>query len=478
MVASREPRAHVPAAAWAGATGLGIVAGIAYVLSPATIWCAAVAAGIMAWSGRCLEGRERRAVLALVTIALVLRFLAVAAFFLTVDHQRQQYGLMIGDEKLIQWRALWVRNIAVGIPIAPADWNSTYQSYGESGLVYAFALVHALLGASPYGLHLLNILLFVSGAVLLHKIMRRAYGALPAFGGLALVLCLPTLFVWSISALKESAFFLLTAVTLASIVTVVEGRRWWTRVAALVLAFVAVDAVSTIRSIGRVVSIGGFGLGVAARIGTLRAWLCIVCIAAALALGARELRRADRQAQILQQFKVAAVSHLGHVGTVGYSYKLLDPHFYTRWDAENDLSFMTLEDSARFAIRALVSFVTVPMPWQMTSRSALAFLPEQMLWYVCVVLAAAGVWAGLRRDAWVTFLLVGYCVIAAAVISLPSGNIGTFIRMRDMVVPFVLWLSALGGCVVMQHVVQWLGPETSRQPSGRILENSAHATAR
>ena len=472
-----EPRSISPAT-WGIVTAMGILLGIAYVLSPGTIWFAGLSVAMVLWSATGLHGREKCAVMGCVSIALILRAIAIALFFLSIDHDQKSYGLMIGDEMLIQWRALWLRNIALGVPIAPSDWTFTYQDYGESGLIYAFAYLHALLGPSPYALHLLNALLFVAGAVLMHKVVRPAYGALPAFGGLALVLSLPSLFVWSISALKESSFFFLTALALASIVTVLRGQRWWVRVLAVVVAVVAVNAVSTIRSIGKVVTIGGFALGAAARVGTLRAWLCLAAIALVLLVGARELRRPDRQAQVVQQLKVTAVSHLGNVGTTGYAYKLLDPHAYSRWRAENDLSFMTFEESIRYALRAVVSFVLVPLPWQMASRSALAFLPEQLAWYGCVMLAVVGIGAGLRRDAWVTFLLTGYCVTAAAVISLPSGNIGTFIRMRDMAVPFVLWLSALGGCVVVQQAVQWFG----RGPSGVVdrhrFENPLHATAR
>jgi hypothetical protein len=459
-------------------TAAGIVLGMSYVLSPAAVWFALAGCALVFWSASGLHGRERRAMLACVSLALVVRAITVALFFLSVDHAREPYGLLIGDEMLIQWRALWLRNIVLGVPIAASDWTFTYQDYGETGLTYAFAYLHALLGPSPYGLHLFNVLLFVAGAILMHKIVRPAYGALPALCGLALVLSLPSLFVWSVSVLKEPAFFFLTALALASIVTIFRGERWWVRVLAIGVAIVSVNAVATIRSIGKVATIGGLALGVAARIGTLRAWLCLAAVALVLLVGARELRRPDRQAQIVQQLKVAVVSHLGNVNTEGYAYKLMDPRVYSRWRTKNDLDFLTFEESMRYVFRALASFVLVPLPWQMQSRSALAFLPEQIAWYGCVLLAAIGIGAGLRRDAWVTFLITGYSVVAAAVISLPSGNIGTFIRMRDMVVPFALWLSALGACVVVQQAVQWLGSRPSTGLDRDTHENPLHATAR
>ncbi len=78
------------------------------------------------------------------------------------------------------------------------------------------------------------------------------------------------------------------------------------------------------------------------------------------------------------------------------------------------------------------------------SWSELILVPQQVAWYLMVPLALVGVVAGLRRDVLVTLLLVSYIVVAAVPISLSNGNIGTLVRHRDTVVPFIVWLSGLG----------------------------------
>jgi hypothetical protein len=55
-----------------------------------------------------------------------------------------------------------------------------------------------------------------------------------------------------------------------------------------------------------------------------------------------------------------------------------------------------------------------------------------------------GVRAGYRRDPLVTCLLVGYLVPTAVVVALTTGNVGTLVRHRTLIVPFLVWLSALG----------------------------------
>jgi hypothetical protein len=40
-------------------------------------------------------------------------------------------------------------------------------------------------------------------------------------------------------------------------------------------------------------------------------------------------------------------------------------------------------------------------------------------------------------------------LLGAAAVALYNGNVGTMVRMRDSVVPVVVWLSAVGGCAVL-----------------------------
>jgi hypothetical protein len=177
-----------------------------------------------------------------------------------------------------------------------------------------------------------------------------------------------------------------------------------------------------------------------------------VSVTVVLLIGAGSLwglRQPSVEARLMEQFRQAAVKHLGNVNTPGYSYKLLDPHYYTRVEDYN-LSFRVLPDAERFAIRAAVSFFTVPLPWKAEAWSALLLMPQQVAWYGLAALAWVGMAAGWRRDAVYTWVLVGNVLLGAAAVALYNGNVGTLVRMRDTVVPIIVWLSALGGCAVLE----------------------------
>ena len=168
--------------------------------------------------------------------------------------------------------------------------------------------------------------------------------------------------------------------------------------------------------------------------------------------------RNNGEQQLQREFSRAVHLHLGHVYTEGWHYKVLDPEFYRRdergqpiptWiDVEKNFSYPPM---VRFIVRAAASFVLVPLPWRASSAPALAYLPEQVVWYVLVLLALVGTVAGLRRDPALTLLLAGVIMVGGAGIAMTSGNIGALVRHRGMVMVLVVWLSGLGASVLLNQ---------------------------
>lgn len=153
----------------------------------------------------------------------------------------------------------------------------------------------------------------------------------------------------------------------------------------------------------------------------------------------------------MQRLRDAAVYHVGNVRTEGFSYKLLDDRFYDpTYLLHVNCRDMTPREAARFVLRAALSFVSVPLPWRAASPPALMLLPQQVLWYVFGVLALVGAGAGWRREPLFTWILVGNIVLGAMAVALFNGNVGTLVRMRDSVVTMIVWLSALGGCALLE----------------------------
>jgi hypothetical protein len=144
--------------------------------------------------------------------------------------------------------------------------------------------------------------------------------------------------------------------------------------------------------------------------------------------------------------QAAARQHWGHVATPGYVYHLLDSRFYPD---KSEISDMQFAEAGRFVVRAVERYITVPWPWEIQSRSALAYLPEQLIWYLIVLFAVPGVLLAMRRDPAMASLLVAQACIAATTVALTSGNVGTLVRHRGLALPYLTWLSAVAFCELL-----------------------------
>jgi hypothetical protein len=431
---------------------LGAAIGIAYVLSPLTVWFAVAACFILHWAERGLPDEQRRWLRGLLTVAIVLRVLAVLALFVVTDHARVPFGTFFGDEDFFIKRSIWLRNLALGVPIHSADLIYAFDEVGMTSYLYVLAWLQVLVGPSPYGVHLVGVALYIAALVLLFRLVHRTLGHIPAFAALIVLLFMPTLFAWSVSALKESAFLLLTACTIVAAEMVVRDPRWLRRAAALVAIALFTIALESIRRAGALLTLtslaGGWG---AAAIITRPKVLIGTLVAVPIVLGAA-LSRPSVQVRAYEAVKVGAAQHRGHINTPGYVYKTLEDRFYI---SDEDLADMRFLEAARFVVRSVVSYIAVPVPWRVESRSMLVYVPEQMIWYVMIALVPFGFVASLKRDPLVACLLLTFAILSALLVALVSGNVGTLVRHRGMVIPLIVWLSAVGGLELMRKQAQW-----------------------
>jgi hypothetical protein len=85
-----------------------------------------------------------------------------------------------------------------------------------------------------------------------------------------------------------------------------------------------------------------------------------------------------------------------------------------------------------------------PVPWKTRSLLSLAAAPQMALWYLFMAVAGLGIWRVLRRHPVLAVALAFHLLCLGSVVVLGGGNVGTDFRMRDMLTPLVLSLSAIG----------------------------------
>jgi hypothetical protein len=439
---------------WTVATGVALA--MALTVSPLTVVVSALAVLVIAAAGHGLPADERRWLTTLLVVALAARALTVLALFLVSirSHSIQNAGILFGDETYNLERSLRTRDAYLGLPIGKFDYQIVFDSYGRTRYTPWLSWLQVAFGPSSYAIRLLNAVLFVSGAALLYRLARRGFGVVPALGGVAVLLFLPSQLLWSISLLKESMYFLWTACAIAGATWLGPGQSWPRRAGGAMLLAVSLWLMADFRPFAVTLTLGGLALGVAARwtLQTRRRAMAAVAVAAVVAIAIA--RSPAASARVLDALTSAAKQHTGHVFTLGHSYKTLDDKFYANVETPTTSHLtLTAAEAGRYVARSALSFVTVPLPWQVETKSELAFVPEQLLWYVLVAAVIAGLAPAWRRDSWLASLLVGYVVLMAMVLALVNGNVGTLVRLRGLVVPFLIWIGALGVAAMLERLI-------------------------
>jgi hypothetical protein len=215
--------------------------------------------------------------------------------------------------------------------------------------------------------------------------------------------------------------------------------------------------VATLAVLGTIREGGAVLVGSGIACGLVATWivrrpkvLVAIVVALPIVIGVA-LESPKRQIQAYDAVRFAAHQHWGHVQTPGWVYTMLDDRFYGDVSLLGDLGFV---DEARFVVRAFERYVTVPLPWEVQSTTALAYLPEQLVWYGIVCLLPFGVFFSLRRDALLTSLLASVAAVAVIAIALLSGNVGTLVRLRVLAIPYLASLSMVGLCELLTQSVR------------------------
>jgi hypothetical protein len=434
---------------------LGVVAGALYTVSPLAAWCVPLVIVLLTCAGRGLPSAEDHWLKVLLAVALAVRLAAIGAMFVVNIplHDDESVAMLSGDEAYGMSRALRTRDVLAGAPVTQYDYFVAYDEYGRNSYIGVLTAMQILFGPTPYSMRLFNTLLFMTASVLLFRTARSAFGPGPAFAGLAAMLFLPTLFYWSISLLKEPLYLFGGTLTLTGAIALARTRTIRDGLLPFAAMLAGMALASGLRTGGFALSVLGIACGIALLLffsSQVRSRLAAAAVVAALALAVSSAPSAKQR--LATALESAAKTHAGHVFTQGHSYKLLDAGFYMNpvTAAASSLT-LTATEAARYVIRAAISFVVVPLPWELASARELTYLPEQLLWYVFIVLFPVGALSGWKRDPLATALFAGFVVPTAAALALTNGNVGTLLRLRGTITPYVIWISAVGFCAALQR---------------------------
>jgi hypothetical protein len=422
-------------------------------------------------AARRLDRRDRQVVFTILAVAMAARLAVIIGLFAIAipDISNLGAGALTGDQAYNLTRSLRTRDILRGFGgLTHYDYFVATDEYGRTSYLSLLTIRQVIFGPAPFALRLLNSLFFVTGAAILFRMLRPRFGLLPASLGLLVVLFLPSLFFASVSVLKESLYFLASSVCLAAAIGAGRTRNPAALIGLVALAAGCIWILDDLRRGAVILSVSGLACGLVIRaIGATR-WPLAITAAGVLAGLVIVAAVPPLQHRVLAGLTSAAKQHSGHVFTVGHAYKLLDDGFYMNpaTPAASNI-FLTPWQAMRFVARGAATFILTPLPWEARSMSERAYLPEHLLWYLLVLMLPFGIAEGWRRDPWATAMLIGFIVPTAVTLAMTNGNIGTLLRLRGLVTPYIAWISVLGFCVVADRVC---GAWPGRVPSVRMDE--------
>jgi hypothetical protein len=448
----------------------GLVLAAAATASPLTVAVLPAAWVVITLAGRGLPENERRALAILLWTALASRLAAIVALVVIgiPGHSDASVGGLSGDDAYYFGRAIRARDLIAGFAAGKYDYFVVHDSYGQTNYLSLLTWLQVAFGPTPYGMRVVNAVMFITGSALLFRTVRKGFGAVAAFTGLFVLLFLPSLFIWSISLLKESLFFLLTALLIASVMRLFDAPRPVKAIALAMVAMACLWLLDDLRRGGLVLAAAGIAAGLAARVVLARPWRIVAATALVIAVAGGAASRPSVRDRAVAGITSAAHVHVGHVFTVGHAYKLLDEGFYMFPRTPESL---TGDQAARFVARAMASFVLTPLPWEIRSRGELALLPEHLLWYLMLVLTPIGFVEGWRRSPLLVCILTCYMLPTAAALAVTNGNVGTLLRLRALITPQLVWIATLGALVVMAALL-----ERARRPRHTVLASEGHAS--
>jgi uncharacterized membrane protein YhaH (DUF805 family) len=108
-------------------------------------------------------------------------------------------------------------------------------------------------------------------------------------------------------------------------------------------------------------------------------------------------------------------------------------------------NYFTLQFFVKYLAKAWFHFMTEPLLWHIYSKGILLLSLAMPLWYLLLFLSLIGVIRIRKTGRTAIFLpMIIFTVLYVTIVGMAVANIGTVVRFRDVVMPFVVILAACG----------------------------------
>lgn len=429
----------------------GVISGLLLFSYPATIFYLTLVFVISYFLYKKTHNSERAFILSVFYSALFLRLALIILTHIlsgyygwgpkSITFPGMEGGAIIGDDIGIHARALALAEMIRGVQLPEKETAIllNFGDYGWSFQVYILGFLYYLFGAVPVLGKCMNTLFGVLTGILAYFISKEFFGMKTAKLACILTLFYPTLFLWSISNLKDTLLIFLITFTVFCYISFKKLRQIRYLLLLLsslfLLTFYRLDAAFILISITIlffVISIkwNYKRIGVAGIIG-----LFFLMNGNIYNYFPRRIKNEIMVSNLISNQK-------GHAESGNSRYKIYPERFYEN-DYKNVHPINIIEFTTSLA-KGFLSLFFRPFPWEVHNIYMIFYYPVSIIHIILLFFFVFGSLISLRYHMQqINFLLLSSLIILIS-LSVIEGNVGTMIRHRDMVTPIYIIFSSFG----------------------------------
>lgn len=430
--------------------------GFLSVLSPGSIFILLVTGGIVFFLKRSsLNKDETKFIVYLFIIGLSTRIFStiiidIALTTLDKVFEWRGYSIpsLIDDSGYWNLRGQAIAQYLKGLTLQWEALRSAFpylkgSGYGQgNAFLYIIAWFHYSFGISWVSVKFINCLLGSLSGVIVYFITRELFTKHVAKLSGIIVMFFPSLFLWSMTTLKDTSFIFLSTVIVLSYIKFYKTKRWLYLIIFAISFFFQAGIRSEFLALTILAIAVPYVLTSKYKLLKAITALTLICFIVVLILSGNF---GLINYSLKKYIGKTALYHRGHVFTRGSSYRILEEKYYAEeYKERTKLSEMTYVEFSKTFSKAWFYFLLTPFPWHTQTQLQLSVQPQMIIWYILLPFVLIGILFSLRYKWKETFFLLFYLFLITSSIALVSGNTGTTFRHRDMVTPFYLIFSAVG----------------------------------
>lgn len=313
------------------------------------------------------------------------------------------------------------------------------NSYGFTGFVYILASYFTLFGYSPVSSKFINCFIGVLTAILIYSLVKEIFGVKPARVSSILTAFFPSLFLWSLTNLKETIFIFAVYLMFFAVIKLRRTKKIYypfiTLLSIWFQFFIRSSYQEFVYLTISVLSLYFFYLLILNLYNKKQNITILIIFIIAIAFIFLQKDRISSASDFLKQR--ALIQHRGAISEGGINYKLL-PDRELNKDNISDGQFLIM------LVNGWLHFFLEPFPWGIKSKPMFFSLPQMLIWYLLLIFAILGIAISLRYKSKESLCLILYFFIIASALSVTGGNIGTTFRLRDTITPIILIFASIG----------------------------------